>query len=201
MQMDAVTDTRDREYTDRLAMLQYKGWKRWLDVQAPYRRHIRGLELGFVLEVGCGIGRNLLHLGGRGVGVDHNAHSVEQCRQMGLKAFTPDEFEASDYSSGAQFDSMLLAHVAEHMTRADAAALIGNYKQHVRAGGRVVVITPQEAGFKSDASHVEFMDNERVRSILSGCGLEPIAAYSFPFPRAIGRIFTYNEFVTIGRKR
>jgi DNA primase len=29
-------------------------WKQLLDVQRPYRWHIRRLELGFVLDVGCG---------------------------------------------------------------------------------------------------------------------------------------------------
>jgi len=45
-------------------------------VQAPYRRNLRRLVGDrAVLDVGCGIGRNLANLGPGSVGVDHNAHS------------------------------------------------------------------------------------------------------------------------------
>ena len=48
-----------------------------------------------VLDVGCGIGRNLHHLDGNGVGVDLNPHSVQVARQQGLTAYTTDEFDIS----------------------------------------------------------------------------------------------------------
>src|SRR5215468_2590796 len=88
--------TEDRRYAARLIHQQEAIlWKRWLDVQAPYRWNLRRLSPGFTLDIGCGIGRNLLHLAGDGVGIDHNAHSVEIARSRGLAAFTPGEFQAS----------------------------------------------------------------------------------------------------------
>ena len=52
-------------------------WKKLLDVQAPYRWNLQRLKLGLTLEIGCGIGRNLMHLKGQGIGIDHNFQSVE----------------------------------------------------------------------------------------------------------------------------
>src|SRR5688572_3247513 len=150
--------TDDAAYTERLERAAW--WKRLLDVQRPYRWHLRWLELGFVLDVGCGVGRNLVNLGGRaaGVGVDHNPASVAAARRRGLEAFTPDELRTSPYAFPGRFDALLLAHVAEHMHEAEAAALLREYLDLVRPGGRVVVITPQEAGHASDPTHVELMD-------------------------------------------
>ena len=41
-----------------------------------YRWNLRRLDLGFTLEIGCGIGRNLEHLDGNGIGIDHNEEAV-----------------------------------------------------------------------------------------------------------------------------
>ena len=87
-----MNDTRDREYTERLVRLQRAPWKRWLDVQAPYRWNLRRLHPGFTLEVGCGIGRNLEHLRGHGVGLDHNAHSVAAARDSACVPLPPTSF-------------------------------------------------------------------------------------------------------------
>lgn len=192
----------DPTYTARLERLQGARWKRLLDVQRPYRRHLRRLELGFVLDVGCGIGRNLVNLGGgpdAGVGVDIDAESVKACERRGLTAFTPEAFLASDYARPGRFDSLLCAHVLEHMRAPEAEALLAEYLPYVRAGGRAVLITPQEAGFASDPTHVELVDFAALDRLARATGLVPERAYSFPFPRAAGKAFKYNEFVLVAR--
>lgn len=194
------SDTRDKSYAERLDALEGAGWKRWLDVQAPYRWNLRRLDLGFTLDVGCGIGRNLVHLQRNGVGVDHNEHSVLLARRRGCNAYTPEAFRESQDAQPARFDSMLVAHVLEHMNRDQARRLVGDYLEFVRPGGRVVLITPQEAGFRSDGSHVEFMDGDALHEILTGHGLEVLRSYSFPFPRAVGRLFAHNEFVCVAKR-
>ncbi len=194
---------RDRkgDYADRLVGLQQAWWKRLLDVQRPYREHLRRLNLGFVLEVGCGIGRNLAHLGpGAAVGVDVDARAVEIARARQLVAFTPEELDASAFAVPGRFDALLLSHVLEHLRLSDAVALVRRYLPLLRTDARVVAITPQEAGFRSDPTHAEFMDFARVATVLEGAGLELSERYSFPFPRAVGRVFKYNEFVCIARK-
>lgn len=193
--------TEDALYAERLVALERSGVRRFVDVQGPYRRHVRALELGFVLEVGCGVGRNLLHLGpGCGVGVDHNPHAVRIACARGVEAYTVERFLESRHARADAFDALLLSHVAEHMHPAQTRALLDDYLRFVRPGGRLVLITPQERGFASDPTHVHFVDFEQAASLARGAGLELLDQYSFPLARALGRWFKYNEFVTIARK-
>src|SRR5688572_17246409 len=157
---EAARDTRDSQYAVRLAGLQLVRWKDALGVQAPYRWNLRRLKPGFTLDIGCGLGRNLKHLDGHGVGVDHNAQMVEVARSRGLRAFTPEDFRTTDYCMPGRFDTLLLAHVVEHMTEEEAASLLTTYLPFLKADGQVILIAPQERGYRSDATHVQFMDFE-----------------------------------------
>ncbi|HRE00132.1 MAG TPA: methyltransferase domain-containing protein, partial [Ilumatobacteraceae bacterium] len=152
---------------------------------------------GRVLDIGCGIGRNLGHLDGNGVGVDHNPDCVAACRARGLIAFTPDEFATSAEARPAGFDSLLFAHVLEHLTETDAVALVRQYLPFLRDGGRVLVITPQPRGQASDATHVTMFDEPAVRRLAVMAALQVDSIRSFPFPRPVGRVFTHNETVSI----
>jgi SAM-dependent methyltransferase len=193
--------TRGRDYTGRLAHLEQAPWRSLLDVQAPYRWNIRRLLEGReVLEVGCGIGRNLAHLAPHAVGVDHNEHSVAYCRERGLTAFTGDEFAATPYASRDRFSGLLLAHVAEHMTRAQAVELIASYLGYLSPGARVVLICPQERGYATDHTHVEYADFDALREICAQLRLAISREISFPFPRPIGKVFAHNEFVVVAAK-
>src|SRR3954452_12417168 len=116
---ESPADTRGDAYTDRLNRLESVWWKRLLDVERPYRWYLQRLQLGFTLDVGCGVGRNLINLDGNGVGVDHNQTSVAEARSRGLTAMTPDDFAASEYARPGRFDTLLLAHVVEHMSAAE----------------------------------------------------------------------------------
>ena len=194
-------DTKNAQYTERLVKLEPR-WKKVLDVQRPYRKHLKSLKPGFVLDIGCGLGRNLINLGGSaaGVGIDHNLHSIEHARSRGLTAFTPEEFSQSAYARAEAFDSIILSHIVEHMTRQDAVALLNEYLPYLRSNGQVILITPQERGYRSDHTHVEFTDFSAQTTIASAANLIIVRQYSFPLPRMFGHIFTYNEFITICRK-
>lgn len=193
-------DTREPGYAARLFAAQSAIWKQALGVQAPYRWNLRRLDPGFTLDVGCGIGRNLINLGGRGIGIDHNPQSVDIARSRGLTVFTPQDFEASPFNLHESFDSILLAHVAEHMTQDKAAQLLRDYIPLLKRRGRVILMTPQEAGHHSDPSHVHFTDFAALRDIAREAGLTVVREYSFPFPRMVGRWFKHNEFVSVSEK-
>ena len=193
--------TRGEEYAQRLIRLQMAPWKRWLNVQAIFRRNLDRLQPGFTLVVGCGIGRDLLNLRGNGVGVDTNEHCVRTARNRGFAAFTPEELRVSpEYGRPERFDSLLMAHVAEHMTEPQAIRVLREYVDLVRPAGQLILIAPQEAGFKSDRTHVQMMDFVRLQRICEAVGFFVERTYSYPLPRWAGRFFTYNEFVVTGRK-
>ena len=87
-------DTGTSEYARYLAA--QPAWKRWLDVQAPYRWNLRRLALGFTLDLGCGTGRNLAHLGGHGVGVDPNARIMAVAIAVHASAHLDNVFRAPE---------------------------------------------------------------------------------------------------------
>ncbi|MCP3759593.1 cyclopropane-fatty-acyl-phospholipid synthase family protein [Streptomyces sp. TBY4] len=195
----ASPSTADVGYTERLARLEQSGIKRLLPTQAPYRWNLQRLNLGRVLDIGCGLGRNLLNCGPNSVGVDHNPHSVETCRQRGLTAYTPEQLDAAADCGPGSFDSMLVAHVLEHVDEETATALLEQYLPLVKPGGNVVMITPQEIGFRSDATHIRWVGFEEQRAHAAKIGLDVRRTYSFPFPRAMGKVFPYNEFVLVAK--
>ncbi len=198
--MGPPLDVNDPAYAERLERLGGKWWKRLLDVQRPYRWYLQRLHLGFVLDIGCGVGRSLANSGGHGVGVDLNPRAVELTQRRGFTAFEPAAFTRSAYAQPGTFDSLLLAHVVEHMRFAQAEALLKLYLPYLRPGGRVVLIVPQKAGFASDPTHVEYFDGQALQSLLREVQVTPEQQTSFPLPQAAGRWFVHNEFVVVGRK-
>jgi SAM-dependent methyltransferase len=195
-----IANTQDKNYTEFLVEKQQSGWKRFVDVQIPYRWNLQRLQPGFLLDIGCGLGRNLINVRGNGVGVDHNADSVRVARNLGLTVFTPEEFYNSEFAKSPQFDSLLMAHVAEHMSQDEVVELLQQYIDFLKPGGKLLLITPQEAGYKSDPTHCEFMDFSKLSNISNRLGFTMLQQYSFPFPRFVGNLFTYNEFISVSCK-
>lgn len=192
-----LTDTKDPGYAARLRRLAGSGVRRFIDVQAPYRWNLRRLDPGFVLDIGCGIGRNLTHLDGRGVGVDHNVQCIEACREKGFTAYTADTFHGSADAQPARYDTLLFSHVVEHMDAGTAEQLLREYLPYLKRGGRVILVTPQEKGYDTDSTHVRFVGFAELDALCEKVGLVVTTRMSFPFPRLLGSLFTYNEFVAV----
>lgn len=192
--MDESPDpTAGAEYTRRLSDRPGASWKRL--VPDPYRRNIRRLCVGRTLDIGCGVGRCLAFLDGAGVGVDHNPTSVDECRRRGFEAYTPDEFATVDRG---MFDTVLVSHVLEHMDEDAGVAMLESYLGSLRIGGRLVVVTPQAAGQRSDPTHVRLMGETEIAAVLARLAIDITSTRSFPFPRVVGRIFIHNETVVTG---
>jgi SAM-dependent methyltransferase len=194
-----VPDTRSHEYADRLRDLSGARWKELLDVQRPYRWNLHRQDLGRTLDVGCGIGRNLVNLGRGSVGVDHNPESIAECRDRGLEAYTSEEWPTADVAVPGAFDGMLVAHVLEHVHPEHWEGLVTAYLPYVKPGGRVMMICPQEKGYTTDSTHVHFTDGLQMADLARRVGLAVEKNYSFPFPRLAGRVSPYNEFCLVAR--
>jgi SAM-dependent methyltransferase len=195
-----MKDTKSSWYAARLMRQQTVPWKRLLRVQVPYRWNLQRLQPSRTLDIGCGVGRNLVWLSADSVGIDHSAAAVAACRRLGLRAFTPEEFPHQESAKHGSFDSLLCAHVLEHMSLQAGIACIGDYVPYLKPRSRIILISPQEAGFVSDPTHVEFMPPEKLLQVLEHHGFSASGSYSFPFPRWAGRYFRYNEFVVVGER-
>ncbi len=200
-----VQDTNTEDYANYLMKRQNSLVTKLF--QLPYQNHLRLLRLKRVLEIGCGAGRNLRTCSKESVGIDHNLLLVNACKKMGLTTFSTEEWESrvGNENSGS-FDTLLISHVAEHIQYSDFVTLLKKYSQYLKSNGRVVVLCPQERGYASDATHIEFMNFERLESsfidasLNEGFKYKVNQRYSFPFPRFMGKYFLFNEFVVIASK-
>ena len=193
----SVQSTKDEEYANYLIRNQ-KSFRSAI-FQWPYRTHLQSLRLGRTLDIGCGAGRNLKALNSESVGIDHNPLLVESCNEVGLTAYTTEVFLQNASRYNRKFSSILISHVAEHMSPDDFTNLLRTYRPFLSPGGRVVVICPQEKGYESDSTHVHYMDYDSIELCLKKADYSVASRYSFPLPKWFGSMFTFNEFVVIGR--
>lgn len=191
--------TKTSWYAERLKQKERIWWKQLFDRQAPYRYKLQSLQLGFVLDVGCGLGRNLDNLFGQGVGVDHNADCIAEVRRRGFVAYTSSEFGNCEYALEQRFDSLLFSHVLEHLPEQDRAPLVQSYLPYLRRpSGRIVMITPQEVGHRSDPTHKSYMGPNDLLALAQTLGLTVLLNESYPLPRWVGKyLFAYNENIVV----
>jgi hypothetical protein len=78
--------------------------------------------------------------------------------------------------------------------------VLAPYLPYLAPDAKIVLICPQERGFASDPTHTVFTDQPRLAALSRQLGLRVQKQYSFPLPRFTGRLFTYNEFVTVATR-
>ena len=193
-------DTSQPWYTARLNRLGNKKWKILLGTHRPFKTPITSLCLGRTLEIGCGVGRVLQWLP-NSIGVDHNSTSVDAARARGLTAFTNEEFHLSEFAISKSFDSILMAHLLEHMTEDERNTIMKEFRKYLQPKGRLVIICPQEAGFRSDSTHIEYLDFNSIEEYGLRHDFVIELAKSNPFPRFFGKLFKYNEFFVVLKSR
>ena len=191
-------ETQSETYTNQLIKEQRKSIKDKLKWMNPYAVHVKRVCEGKVLDIGCGIGRNLEYLGSRSLGVDHNEESIKFAQNRGLNAISLIDFK-KDFEN-SQFDTFLMAHLLEHMTKDEAKELLKSYIKYLRVGGSIIVICPQEKGFQHDNTHIKFMQFSDIEEVLVASGIKVTRTYSFPFFRFFGKFYVFNEFIVIGKK-
>ena len=196
-------NTFDNEYFNNLYFETTVWWKKYIPVQLPYQIRLKRVLRGSTLDIGCGLGRNLKHLGSGSIGVDHNPDSVLYCQSNNLPVHLSDDFHKK-FSGDAikPFDNLLISHVLEHIELKDQIPVLNEFLPYLRDDGRIFIITPQEKGFKSTESHISWTDFDRVSHVLENLNskISVIKMSSFPLPRRFGIFFKYNEFNVVAVK-
>lgn len=194
--------TNESAYTKQFLTNKNKWFRAILPLRVPIQYNIRRLCKGKVLDVGCGPGRHVTSLSGRAVGVDHNNDFVEIVRNNGFEAYTPEELEA--FQPESTFDTLLFSHVIEHSNYNDARLLVLRYVKYLKSNGKIIIIVPQIAGYRSDKTHMTYFDENLLRKLAKSLNIKIRRIFSYPFPGMAGHILgciVYNELILIGKMK
>ncbi len=198
--MTELEKTDTHKYASYLFKADNSLWKKIFFAQAPYYLNIKYMRLKRTLDIGCGTGRNLARLT-NSIGVDHNSFCIDICKKKGLSAFSSHDFHSNAEHHKSSFDTLLLSHVIEHMTYSDSISLILEYMPYLKSESRIVIITPQALGYRSDPTHITYFDQPLIENLLLDAGVQPEKFRSFPLPSYFGSVFRHNELISIGKIR
>lgn len=177
----------------------------------PVRRAIKHFYLqnilrevkGRTVDLGFGAGQLLERLPAGSLGLEVNPHLVEHARTAGLNAVLYDataERPFIDVVPPNTYQTLVLAHVAEHIQ--DAAAFIRRILQSSATLGlsRVVFVVPGAKGFRFDSTHRTFVNRRYLEEheLLACEGYEVTVSRYFPGNAEwIGKYYTFHEFMFV----
>jgi SAM-dependent methyltransferase len=189
--------TYDQAYTDRQAKrsrVRKLARRPWLRAAARFVR-------GPAVDLGCGVGELLARLPAGSIGLEVNRASIAHCREQGLDVAYYDGRDdgwalGPVRERGTAFDTLIMSHVLEHLE--DPADVLRRVLAGAEGAGirRVLVIVPGSAGFRSDATHLTFVDRPMLTdpAVVDGTGFAVERTSWFPGNvRRIGDWFTYHE--------
>ena len=117
---------------------------------------LNDMKPGKLLDVGCGTGIFLKRMHGLGwsaTGIDFDAKAIENSKKMYGESIT---FLNTDLTGAkfpdSSFDAVTMSHVIEHVP--DPVALLTEVRRILKAGGRLVITTPNIRSF----GHEKFQD-------------------------------------------
>ncbi|WP_355581796.1 methionine biosynthesis protein MetW [Xanthomonas cannabis] len=169
-------------------------------VRKFYLRSAKSLLRGPTLDFGCGVGELLGRLPEGSRGLEYNAATVAYCRSLGLAVDHydgfADDWQLSVIPDSIRFESMVVSHVLEHLEA--PAAIFSKLARAARRLGvqRLLVIVPGKAGFRSDPTHLTFIDAEFLSrsELLTETGFRLERSRYFPLDqRWLGDWFTHHE--------
>jgi O-antigen chain-terminating methyltransferase len=137
-------------------------------------------DQGPVVDLGCGRGEFLELLRAAGIearGVEENANAVRECREKGLDVVRGDLLSYLRARKPGSLGGVFAAQVAEHLPPPVLAALLAETHRTLRAGGLLVLETPNPASalafhdvFIRDLTHERPLHPETLRFLAAAAG-------------------------------
>lgn len=157
-----------------------------------YDQTLSGRAPGKVLDIGCGIGAELIRLNNRGwsiYGTDYNRIAIDA-----LNESFPGRFQVSGGGAGGwteAFDVIMLNQVLEHLV--DPQAMLRGLRGMLAPGGQLVIVTPNAASWARSLfgshwvqywppEHVALYGPAQLKRLLSDSGwlTQDISTYAAP---------------------
>jgi 2-polyprenyl-3-methyl-5-hydroxy-6-metoxy-1,4-benzoquinol methylase len=157
----------------------------------------RGLNGGDLLEIGCGYGYLLDEARAyfdRRVGTDFSLRAAEIARSTGAEVFVGGVEQVPHES---RFDCVLAIQVIEHIY--EPVSFVGQLASHTKAGGHVVLATPDIGGILRKAmgrrwpsfkvpEHVLYFDFRTLSAVMQRAGLSDVLRLPYPHAFPLGLI-------------
>ena len=175
--------------------------------RSPIRKMIRKIYLnsivkkveGRAIDFGCGIGELLERLPNGSIGFDINPHTVEYCKNKGLKVllyqYESDHYDFKEIEKG-EFQTFILSHVLEHIPNPVEVLKKIISSCRLKSINKIIIVVPGKKGFKFDNTHQHFISKDFFvkNNLLDFDGYSITLMKYFPINlRWIEDVFTYHE--------
>ena len=150
--------------------------------QARYLSYFQNAP-GTILDLGCGRGimLDLLKKAGlKGYGLDLSEKAVLLCRSKGFDVVQGDALGHLRSLQDRSIGGIFCSHVIEHMQPRDAIEMIHEFRRVVKAGGRLILVTPNASDlmtserFWLDPTHVRPYPEKLLVLLLERAGFKII---------------------------
>jgi len=121
-----------------------------------------------ILDVGCGIGDNIIYLKKLGfsnvTGCDISEEMIRICVKRGLDAV----FTTNEIDKNQQYNVILMSHVIEHINEKEIQSFIEEYIYKTKENGKLIILSPLSGQhFYSDIDHVKPYNPQSIISLFS----------------------------------
>jgi trans-aconitate methyltransferase len=159
-------------------------------------RQFNAIPQAIVADLGCGLGSFLRFCQKRNIaakGYDNNQNMVELCKQQGLNVEFASVLEIPDTTLNACFCD----NVLEHLTQEEIEQFFAHIKLKMAVGGRLVVVVPGKAGYKTDPTHKTFVTYALMDEVCRRHGLKLAKTFYTPLNYGFVAKFLYLNMLVL----
>lgn len=184
--------TESEEYKEHLENKYLPGRTKYLH-WFFYPKIMRQFSSKPIVDLGCGTGEFLSYLSKKKrefSAIDNNPFLVEKCVKNGFKVKLDD---VTTLATLGNMDNAVIDNVLEHLDLNQINAFFTSAKSKMNAGGILVVVVPDEKGYKYDPTHKTFVNTTIINQMCEKHGLKLINKFLHPFNLGfMGRILYLN---------